>query len=196
MIPRVMHFIWMQGADAMPADYRRCYESWAPEHPGWAIRLWSRDDLFWLHNAWVWDDGVRPIVQADVARFEIVLRYGGVYLDCDQECLHPIDGLVGDVGAFVSRRDDRNLESAGFGATHGHPWLLDVVEEIDRYSGAIRDGLDIDRPLRRATARHPELLVLEPAVLHGELGEGDLNLMSYANHRRFSNWRGPHASRT
>ncbi len=193
MIPKVLHFVWMPGLDAMPDRYRRCFESWAPLHPDWKIKLWSRDELFWIHNSWVWDRGLHPSVETDVARFEIVLRYGGVYFDCDQECLRPIDSLLPGLGAFASMRDDRHLDAAGFGATHGHPWLLDVVEEVDRYSGAIRDGLDIDGPFKRATARHIEVDVMPDVVLHGRADERRIE--SYVVHHRFSEWRGPNASR-
>lgn len=195
MIPRVMHFMWLQGLDAMPDKYRRCYESWAPMHPGWSVRLWTADDLFWIHNAWVWDDRVRTIVRADVARFEVVLRYGGVYLDCDQECVRPIDDLVLYRDAFASMRDDRSLAPAGFGATHGHPWMLRVVEELDRSRCTLRDGLDVDAPFGRVTwSQRPQVDVLPAPFLNARRSDlEDVNTRAY--HHVFSDWRGPHAAR-
>ena len=73
MIPKILHFIWMQGLGAMPRDYRRCYDSWAPKHPKWEIRLWSRESIPPLKNSLVCEID-NPTVQCEIARFELVLR--------------------------------------------------------------------------------------------------------------------------
>lgn len=186
MIPRVLHFIWMQGLDDMPDKYRRCFESWELNNPGWRVVLWDRDKLRWVHSSWVWDVD-SPTVQSDVIRMELVLRFGGVYLDCDMECVRPISGLVEGMDAFVSRRDERTFESTGFGATHGHPWMMDTVIALNDVRDRIREGLDIDAPFAVAKTQHPEVSVLSHRLLNGTR-HGD-RPEAYAYHHRFALWR-------
>lgn len=47
MIPKKIHFIWVQGYDAMPDDYKRCVDSWAPKNPG-SEHVWM---AAWLNEA-------------------------------------------------------------------------------------------------------------------------------------------------
>jgi len=189
MIPRVIHMIWMPGLDEMPENYRRCFDSWEPNNPGWKIVLWDRSMLQWIHNRWVFDEVEHPSVQSDVIRFELVLRFGGVYVDCDMECVRPIAGLIEGMDAFASMRNNRSMEPSGFGATHGHPWILDVLEEIMERRGKVgfNRGLDIDYPFATATAWHLEVDILPHGRLQGTR-HGD-RPEAYAYHHRFADWQ-------
>ncbi|NYK77369.1 hypothetical protein GPW07_24425, partial [Salmonella enterica subsp. enterica serovar Typhimurium] len=79
----------------MPDEFARYGESWRRHHPSWEVRLWTDENLP--------DDLVRkeayerlrkPAERSDIIRLEVVLRYGGVYVDTDIECLRSIEPLI------------------------------------------------------------------------------------------------------
>jgi len=93
----------------MPEHYREYGRRWEKLHPGWEVRLWTDEDFAdgWLENQDLFD-GAESFVPADavgqfrsdVARYEILARFGGVYADCDVEPLKALDPLL-DVEAFA-----------------------------------------------------------------------------------------------
>ncbi len=188
MIPKILHFIWIQGASAMPAEYRWCLDTWAPMYPGWEIKLWTRDNLPKLQNSGVWKRNV-PTVQSDIARLEVVWRMGGVFMDVDMQCLRPIGPLIKDSHAFVSMRNRDFLENSGFGAEPEHPWLLDAIREFDRSQEKIWRVLDADAPFRKAVDLHPEIDVFPYTVFH-VIPNDSRKLLdeAYTIHHRFSDW--------
>lgn len=101
-IPPVLHRVWF-GPEPMPEEHSAYGETWRHHHPRWQHRLWGDDDLHSL--------GISREVSAvarnasavsDLARFQIMARHGGVYVDTDTECLRPIDPLLRGVSAFAS----------------------------------------------------------------------------------------------
>jgi hypothetical protein len=105
MIPKVIHRIWVGGP--MPAHYERFAQRWAELHPGWNMKLWGDDDFGWLENQDLFDNADKFVpadavgqFRSDVARYEILSRFGGVYVDCDVEPQKPLDPLV-DVRSFA-----------------------------------------------------------------------------------------------
>lgn len=99
MIPRIIHHVWLGGP--MPHDLEAYRDTWRQTHPGWEHRLWGDDDLDWLENRDLFDQAPdivpeRNIGQfrANLARYEILWRHGGVYVDCDMEALKPLDPLM------------------------------------------------------------------------------------------------------
>ncbi len=190
MIPKILHFIWMQGLDRMPKRYRMCLDTWAPRHPGWEIHIWSRDELPALENEWVFQLD-NPTVQSDVARVEIVHRFGGVYLDCDMQCRRSIDPLIEGKRAFASMRnlDPEWIENAGFGAEPGHPWLACTIRKITEARTKIHRVLDMDGPWRLAMEAFPEIPRLPYHLLN--VGGDELPGLvdkAYAIHHRISLW--------
>lgn len=94
IIPKVIHQIWL-GEDDMPKNYQYFSETWRQYHPDWKIKIWNKEDilkenfpnidLFFLARSYA--------EQADIARYEIIHRYGGLYVDTDIECFANFDDL-------------------------------------------------------------------------------------------------------
>lgn len=103
MIPRVFHVIWVGGP--MPDHLAAYVQTWRDVHPDWAMLVWDEErldatldrtlDLF--RRA---DELTEHVGQfrSDVARYELLWRFGGVYVDCDFEAVRPIDPLVDNLG--------------------------------------------------------------------------------------------------
>lgn len=120
-IPRTIHRIWL-GSDPMPAEHERFGESFARHHPGWAMRLWTERDLAQL------DIGAREQARArtraelaNLVRYEVLHRFGGVYVDTDVECLRPFAPLLRGVYAFAGIEVSGRICNAVLGSVPEHP---------------------------------------------------------------------------
>src|SRR5690606_18088591 len=88
-IPRKLHMIWVGNDNRMPRDG---IESRRTAHPDWTFRLWTDRELYshgWqnaAHIATFVRERKWPAV-ADLMRYEILHREGGVYVDADSHCL-------------------------------------------------------------------------------------------------------------
>src|SRR5688572_30025403 len=91
-IPRTFHRIWLGGG--MPQQYELYGESWLHWHPQWRMITWTENNLPPLQNQRQFDDAGIWAQKADIARYEILYRYGGVYIDTDFECLQNIEDLL------------------------------------------------------------------------------------------------------
>ncbi|SRR5579883_1349602 len=92
-IPKKLHLIWIGDRYRRPDD---CIVSWRDNHPGWQFKLWTDQDL--LKTTWLTEpqiDAFRHARQwsaiADLMRYEILYREGGVYVDADSYSLRPLD---------------------------------------------------------------------------------------------------------
>jgi hypothetical protein len=129
-IPRVLHRIWL-GPEPMPEAERGFGESWARHHPKWEHRLWRDDDLPEIGvPAEIIARAESPVELADVARFLIIARHGGVYVDTDFECLRPLDPLLKGVDAFAAVQRPGEVNTALLGATAGHPAFRRAAELV------------------------------------------------------------------
>lgn len=189
MIPKILHLIWMQGIDAMPGDYRRCVKTWGPAHPGWEIQVWDKTSLDWIQNSWVWDID-NPTIQSDVARIEVVHKYGGVYFDADMECRRSLEDVVKECNAFVSMRNLRRVENAGFGAAPGHEWMKQLISRVGDRCTSIRRVLDMDAPFNASVAGRSDLKVFPVMKFHLMDVIQDRPKMkdAYCIHHRLSHW--------
>lgn len=120
-------------------------ESWKACNPGWAYRLWTDDDLLEffrqerpdLLDLFLSYD--RPVQKADLARYAILHRFGGIYADIDTRCLASAEPMVGDRRVILCEEPPRHHEPAlqrglramWFNGTMasppGHPFWDDVI---------------------------------------------------------------------
>lgn len=97
MIPRIIHQIWL-GPHPVP----EWTKSWM-HIKGWSYKLWSEDELSLPTLQAAYDRCKNYYnMKSDLARLEILYKYGGLYLDCDCECLRPLPlNLFLDTDRFV-----------------------------------------------------------------------------------------------
>ena len=128
MIPRTLHRVWV-GGRPIPAEFDAWWEAWAALNPGWTLRTWTEPGA--LRNRREYDRATTLAGKADVLRYEVVLREGGVYVDCDEEPLRPLDDLdLGGHSAFAGLESDGWIANGVIGAEAGHPALEAVVRGL------------------------------------------------------------------
>lgn len=117
----------------MPPHLAANVSIWREMHPSWEIHVWTERDLGWLHNLRLFSDA-RSIVpadaveqfQADIARYEILLRHGGFYADVDTYPIAPIDDSVLKHTEFAVQEDPSWIGNTYLGAVASHP-IMDAI---------------------------------------------------------------------
>lgn len=135
MIPTILHFVWV--GPAMPQPMARNIDRWREVHPDWEVRVWGDEDLRWLRNQELFDaaedyapaDAVGQF-RADVARYEILLRDGGFYADCDTRPVKHIGASLRGHTAFAVREDEDWIGNTYIGAAPGLEVLQTLVREL------------------------------------------------------------------
>lgn len=82
-IPKIIHAIWI-GSFPEP---KKWLDTWKPfcEKYNWTFKLWREKDIdeFGLKNRYEYDTSVSYQQKSDIVRYEIMYKYGGMYIDCD-----------------------------------------------------------------------------------------------------------------
>ncbi|BCM88861.1 hypothetical protein IAD21_00703 [Abditibacteriota bacterium] len=169
MIPRILHRIWL-GPQTMPDQFVKFGQSLSELHPTWDIRLWTDDNLPELVNQRGFESAPHESWAANILRYELLLREGGIYLDTDIEPLRPLDDLL-DNAAFVAQDVPPHVCNAALGATPGHPFFAGLVEglsaRIAKYPHAPSPIVTGSGYLTEALLRFDKsapLTILEPRV--------------------------------
>jgi mannosyltransferase OCH1-like enzyme len=127
-IPKTIHFIWI-GPKPFPSQSIANLISWKKHHPDWKIFFWTDDPerplpIEGLTRRLITDFDFWPLQpyieathnwgeKADIMRYVIIYKEGGIYTDHDVECVRPFDPLT-------SRYDF----AAGYAALHNYIYSL------------------------------------------------------------------------
>ncbi len=94
LIPKIIHQIWL--GDKIKPDF--CLNSWKEKHPDYEYILWTEDEIKKRNMVFECDTQIRQNKEfcgkADIMRYEILYKYGGVYIDADTYCIENIDELL------------------------------------------------------------------------------------------------------
>lgn len=124
-----IHAIWLgsEPTEQTLASLRRLQAL----NPDREVRLWRDDDLDWLENRDLFEAAPTFQGKANLARYEILWRHGGYYVDCDFEWLRPLDEQQFPLDRIVVGIEGRNLyNNALIGAPVGHPFLRRLIERV------------------------------------------------------------------
>jgi hypothetical protein len=135
MIPKILHQIWIGPGKAPSA----LMATWPKLHPDWEYRLWSNHEG-WENQAQI-DAMPEWNGKADIMRWEILERWGGVLVDADSECIKPLDESFLHYKAFACWENEiacPGLIAAGYvGTEKGSPLMRAC---IDRIKGRVLSG--------------------------------------------------------
>ena len=148
-IPRIIHQTWM--TSQLPSRYAPWVTSWLKKNPTWQYWLWTDDDArqlvrrYYKQNVAMYDGYTRNINRADVMRYFVLDRYGGVYADIDAECLRPLDDIISNHSCILAeehrvhgyvlawRKPPPNVINSPMACRPGHPYFRDVIAELPKW---------------------------------------------------------------
>lgn len=138
LIPALLHLIWV-GSNPRPDYVDRYVEQWNALMPTWSVRLWTNEDLteseFPADILTKIHACTKGAQKADIMRYFIMYKYGGIYLDTDivpHRSLEPIR----DIGTPVVLCHDLPVTwpyiSIGFFASVPHHPLFNYTCQLCR----------------------------------------------------------------
>lgn len=132
---RIIHQVWIGGP--MPQKVMDLVQTIDDNNSiamGWEHRIWTEKEfLSYGINIHQFDSNTKLAGISNGLRLRIIERFGGIYLDCDFECVRPLDSLL-QYEAFAAPQDHR-LCNAAFGAVPHHPWIKWQIENVEQYNG-------------------------------------------------------------
>ena len=106
IVPRTIHTFWFSG-DPLPEEYQKCLNSWKKYCPDYEIKIWNQETYDCNKNQFVKDAiaARKWAFAADVARLDVLYKYGGIYMDLDVEIFQPLDDMLCHNGVFFHLED-------------------------------------------------------------------------------------------
>jgi hypothetical protein len=137
-IPKKLHVVWI-GPHDPPLEL---IQTWRDYHPSWEFKLWSDHTRGWVNQVQI-DRMKEWNGKADLMRYEILLREGGVCVDADSRCVRPLDeGDFLDNVAFTSYENESYFPGlvtcTCMGSVAGSAVMRACVERVAR--------MDMNRP--------------------------------------------------
>lgn len=199
MIPKTFHRIWL-GPDEMPEEFIYYGKTFMEKHPNWIYKLWTDDNLpiddFINKKFFKEVDGY--VLKVDMARFEILNLFGGVYADCDFEFYRNIENLIHGLDIFSAGERKGIVGNAILGSIAKHPLLPKIlkampqsIKENEQYGPNIKTGpVFLTKLLKNdeLTVFGPELFFPAPAGVQLPRDLGDMYPEAYAMHHWAASW--------
>lgn len=128
-IPKIIHQLWI-GDKPRPDIFM---ETWREKHinMGYEYILWNEEEFEKRNFKSSLQDKIDQMEEingkADILRWEILYEYGGIFIDADSVCLHPIDELINDKAFFCYENEHARgagwSDEYGLALSHSHPTL-------------------------------------------------------------------------
>jgi len=130
-IPKIIHQIWLGGT--LPDRYKKFTESWKSLHPSWIYKMWTEREVrhLKLTNETFFYQATNYGQKSDILRYELLNKFGGIYVDTDFECLKPFDEFL-YLDFFTSSGYAAKFElyPALIGSVPGYPVIQRCINEM------------------------------------------------------------------
>jgi mannosyltransferase OCH1-like enzyme len=147
-IPKIIHHIWL--GSPLPATCKKLRETWMQQHPHWQFMLWTDKEVeeFGLINQERYNASNNYGEKSDIVRYEILERFGGLYVDTDFECLQPFDALhhYCDFYAGVGCEPVLVVFNGLIASRPGHPILKECINHLKNHPSTTSDILERTGP--------------------------------------------------
>lgn len=138
MIPKIIHYVWF-GHGKMSPLMLKCIRSWKKYCPDYEIMEWNEDNFDVNSTAWTlqaYAAGKYAFV-ADYVRLYALQKYGGIYMDTDQELVKSLDPFLKST-MFLGFMDTQI--SAGLIGASANSKILSECLDYYKYRQFLVDG--------------------------------------------------------
>tara|TARA_B100000131_G_scaffold308653_1_gene338247 strand:- start:168 stop:785 length:618 start_codon:yes stop_codon:yes gene_type:complete len=144
-IPKIMHHVWL-GPNALPKPEQSYIDSWKEHHKDYDFMIWHDKDIKSLNlneNCLEAMKKAEPFYacQADIIRYIVIQKFGGIYIDTDVQCYRNIDDLLTEKLEFIGLRPHRGnwMTNAFFGSEENSEMLKIVIKNITGVQHRVRN---------------------------------------------------------
>lgn len=140
-IPKKIHYCWF-GENPMPEFLQRCRKSWERNCPDYEIIGWNEENYDVNQHSYTKEAYKRKKYGfvSDLARLDILYRYGGIYFDTDVSLLKNLDDLLYQE-AFIGVEKWGNINTGGgCGFVAEHPMLKEMIDYRRQFLFVRKDG--------------------------------------------------------
>lgn len=137
IVPKIIHQVWI--GSKVPKKYDQWRESWQRLNPDYEYILWDERKILEteLHNGKQFLQAKNPAIKSDLARYELLYKFGGIYADTDFEALKPVNPklltrsfIAGQILHYAPQTNNGLMIAAP------NSRLLNlVIESLPEYSG-------------------------------------------------------------
>lgn len=142
-IPKIIWQTYKLPYRDLPEYALEAANTWTDMNPTWAHRYMDDEQVFSFVKEEYGDEWydifknkcIVGVMRADLWRYMVIYKYGGVYTDLDTHCVVPIDSWI-ETEEFADKKMIINAEYIDqianwtFAATPGHPALGHVLDTI------------------------------------------------------------------
>ena len=134
MIPKIIHQLWI-GPKPAPTKFM---DTWKEKNPDFEYIRWSEEELVKRNMVIECKNRVDEMEEingkADIIRWEILYKYGGVFVDADSICIEPIDDVLMTKKCFAGWEQEElrpGLIATGtMGFPPNHPLVRHAIDHI------------------------------------------------------------------
>ena len=133
MIPQIIHQTWK--TNDIPDRFAAAQESWIRHHPGWQYVFWSDDGIEALVRESypqfldIFRSYPDQIQRVDAARYMILYKHGGFYVDLDIACERPLEPLC-SAEVVLPATEPLGVSNDFMGAVVGSPFFGFVLSQL------------------------------------------------------------------
>lgn len=152
IIPKLIHQTWK--TNDIPKKWLSFTYKVKALNPDWQYKLWTdEDNENFVRNEFpefypVYMGFSKNIMRADVIRYLIMYKIGGVYLDLDYEVLDSFDfkeySIVIPMNRSISHGDSKNeLGNCIFASVPKHKFWNDVIQDLKNNPPEVKEYLQV-----------------------------------------------------
>lgn len=132
MIPKIIHQLWI-GSKPAPSNHM---DTWKNKNPDFEYIRWNEAECIRRKMKFECQERIDEMEEingkADIMRWEILYKYGGVFLDADSICIEPIDDVLMSTKCFAGWEHEKlrpGLIATGtMGFPPKHPFVKETIE--------------------------------------------------------------------
>lgn len=132
MIPKIIHYIWI-GNNEYPSQFKHFINLWKEIYPDYNFLFWNNE---LVENSKIVSDDISKYyysnyniaLKTDLIRFKILEKFGGIYIDVDNEPLKRMpDEFILKYDFFSAYQPNDEIAIGIMGAQVGEPLVTEYI---------------------------------------------------------------------